>query len=290
VASKVIRLDATQCKPAGALCALTARERDVIHKCLVCVATGIVIKHDREFGTLFGLTAPDFCKIARRWPALDDADESTFLAINGALSNLLGYPHDFHTRWGEALDVPKTEIERVFKKWRKAHKRFASAPVAAQPTTTQLIGALSIAPRLFGKVRRSLSNAQLNARADAGTWSINDILAHLRACADVWGGSIDAMLEREHPTLRYHSPRAWMRKSGYQALAFLVSLAAYARQRKALIARLRALTPEAWARGATFTGTTLGREHTVASYVARIVAHEREHCEQVEAVRRSVNP
>ncbi len=37
-----------------------------------------------------------------------------------------------------------------------------------------------------------------------------------------------------------------------------------------------------WLRGATFTGTTKGREQTVLSYAQRMVQHEIEHCEQIE--------
>jgi uncharacterized damage-inducible protein DinB len=243
------------------------------------VARGDVIKHDREFGALFGMQPRAFVALLRRWPDLDDADEAVFLAINGALNNLLGYPHAHHDDWDRAIGVPKPLVARVFKKWRKLRDARA-----AQPASAQLITALAAAPRLFARAQRALTVKQLNTRITTDVWSINDLLAHLRACADVWGGSIDAMLVCEHPTLRYVSPRGWMRKSGYQSLAFDDSLKAYARQRKALIARLRALSPEAWARGATFTGTTLGREQTVASYVARIVAHEREHCGQVEGI------
>jgi hypothetical protein len=41
-----------------------------------------------------------------------------------------------------------------------------------------------------------------SAAPSEGAWSPNEILAHLRACADVWDGGIQAMIERDHPTLR----------------------------------------------------------------------------------------
>ena len=43
-----------------------------------------------------------------------------------------------------------------------------------------------------------------------------------------------------------------------------------------------------WSRGATFSGTTRGREQTILSYARRIVEHEREHREQIEATVRAV--
>ncbi|MBX3065222.1 MAG: DinB family protein [Anaerolineae bacterium] len=33
-----------------------------------------------------------------------------------------------------------------------------------------------------------LTPAQLHTPPAADEWSINDVLAHLRSCADVWGG------------------------------------------------------------------------------------------------------
>jgi hypothetical protein len=76
-------------------------------------------------------------------------------------------------------------------------------------------------------------------------------VAHLRACADVWGGSIDRMVAEEHPTIRYVSPRSWIRKTD-----------------------LSRLDTPGWSRRTTFTGITLGREATVLSYATRIADHE----------------
>jgi hypothetical protein len=113
---------------------------------------------------------------------------------------------------------------------------------------------------------------------------VNDILAHLRACADVWGKSILAMVAQDHPTLRYVSPRTRMKKTNYAALDFHASLQAFAQQRAELVKALSNLDAAGWLRGATFTGTTRGREATVLSYARRITDHEREHCEQLEAI------
>src|SRR4051812_14325582 len=143
--------------------------------------------------------------------------------------------------------------------------------------------ALEDMPRYLASATHGLADAQLHARPSADAWSANEILAHLRACADVWGGSITAMIERDHPTLRYASPRTWIRRTRYPELPFEGSLQAFVAQRAALVQTLASLTIDDWSRGAACTGTTRGRAQTILSYVRRIVDHEREHRAQIEA-------
>jgi hypothetical protein len=38
--------------------------------------------------------------------------------------------------------------------------------------------------------------AELLATPGPDEWSANDVLAHLRACSDVWGGHIAAILQK----------------------------------------------------------------------------------------------
>jgi DinB family protein len=148
---------------------------------------------------------------------------------------------------------------------------------------------LAATPDRLKALSKGLDNTQLHYRSDEEPWSFNDILAHLRACADVWGKSILAMSSQEHPTLRYVSPRAWMRKTNYPEQDFQASLEAYTQQRNELLEALRALTNQDWSRGATFTATTRRREQTVLSYAQRIAEHENEHCIQIEALVMALN-
>ena len=94
------------------------------------------------------------------------------------------------------------------------------------------------------------NNTQLTFKPGEDTWSANEILAHLRSCADVWGKSILAMISTNHPTLRYVSPRTWVRKTNYPGLEFRRSLEEFTGQRIELLQRLKALAPADWSRGA----------------------------------------
>lgn len=142
--------------------------------------------------------------------------------------------------------------------------------------------ALAATPERLSALSQGVPAEQLYQRSTAQPWSANDVLAHLRACADVWGKSIQAMIAQEHPSLRYVSPRTWIRKTNYPDLEFQASLAAFTRQRSELVEILTALPNADWARGASFTGTTQGREETVLRYARRLALHEEAHCLQIE--------
>ena len=147
-----------------------------------------------------------------------------------------------------------------------------------------LLKSLAETPRRIASATLDLEDTCLQFKPNKNSWSVNDILAHLRACADVWGRSVMAMIAQDHPTLRYVSPRTWIRKTDYLELEFHQSLVAFTRQREELVKSLEPLAITDWSRGATFTGTTKGREQTVLSYAQRMTQHENEHYEQVEAL------
>jgi hypothetical protein len=146
----------------------------------------------------------------------------------------------------------------------------------------QVLTLLAATPRRIASTTGGLDRAHLHSQPDPDSWSANEIVAHLRANADVWGKSILRMIAEDHPTIRYVSPRGWMTKSGYTGQEFSASFQAFTDQRDELLHTLRNLAIEGWSRGATFTGTTRGREQTVLSYAQRIVEHEAQHLPQLE--------
>src|SRR5258706_15984890 len=137
---------------------------------------------------------------------------------------------------------------------------------------------LDVTPRRLMKITKSLDEARLQRRTEKEIWSVNDILAHLRACADVWGDSIEQMLSDENPTVLYRHPRQWIKKTDYPKLSFHESLQAFTAQRKKLLKVLKHLPFEDWSRAATIKGL----EHTVFTQVRRMATHENVHCEQIE--------
>ncbi|MFN0181221.1 MAG: DinB family protein [Gemmatimonadales bacterium] len=144
-----------------------------------------------------------------------------------------------------------------------------------------VLTALSTTPKQIVRLTRGSDDRRLHRKPAADAWSVHEIVAHLRVCADVWGRSIERMLNEEHPTIRYVSPRGWIRKTDYLHQDFHDSLRVFANQRVTLVKALRGLDSIDWSRGATFTGTTLGREATVMGYARRIADHEAQHLGQI---------
>jgi hypothetical protein len=123
---------------------------------------------------------------------------------------------------------------------------------------------LKTTPQRIASATRGLSG-ELNWRPTADSWSVNEILAHLRCCADVWGESIMKILKQDNPTFRYVSPRGWIRKTNYLELEFNASFLAFRTEREDLIKNLRALPREGWSRRANVKAASKLREETVLS-------------------------
>jgi hypothetical protein len=143
------------------------------------------------------------------------------------------------------------------------------------------LAALSDTPKQIARITQGCSAGQLHRPPAPDAWSARDIVAHLRACADVWGRSIARMIAEEHPTIRYVSPRGWIKRTDYSDQGFRDSLREFSQARVGLVDVLRSLKASDWSRRATFTGTTSGRHATVLGYAKRISDHEVQHLDQL---------
>jgi DinB family protein len=155
-----------------------------------------------------------------------------------------------------------------------------SSPAEIQKALLQLEQtALRLAAAASG-----LGDEALQSAPNKATWSAAEILAHLRACSDLWTHSIYAMLAEHRPELPDINERKWAKVTGYAALPFSSSLQAFALQREFLLPVLRALPPEQWERDALI----FCRRHTVFTQTRRMAKHEAAHCNQVEALLRKL--
>jgi len=151
-------------------------------------------------------------------------------------------------------------------------------------TTEQVLTLLAETPQRIAALTADLAPAQLHTALTHDGWSTNDVLAHLRACADVWGNCIVAMIAEDRPTLRAVNPRTWIKKTDYLELEFEPSLRAFAVQRDELLAVLEPLSPDGWSRVATVTGAGKVLERTVLFYAQWLTRHERTHVKQIERI------
>ena len=141
---------------------------------------------------------------------------------------------------------------------------------------------LSETPERIAQSVEKLEDAQLQQKADSKSWSVNEILAHLRSCADLWTHSIYAMLAENEPVFSDINERKWAKITRYTELPFSESFQAFTLQRENLLRVLRALPFEAWERSAII----FERRHTVFTQTRRMAKHEREHMEQIESLLR----
>ncbi len=151
-------------------------------------------------------------------------------------------------------------------------------------TIKQVLTLLAEAPPRLASLTEGLTPAQLRATPNQGEWSANDVLAHMRSCADVWGNCIAEIIAQDHPTIRAVNPRTWIKSTDYPEPEFQPSLQAFANQRTALLAVLETLLPESWSRRATVTGAGKPIERTLHSFAGRLARHERPHIKQIERI------
>jgi len=138
--------------------------------------------------------------------------------------------------------------------------------------------------RRIATLTADLTPAQLHNPPNHDEWSANDVLAHLRACADVWGNCMVAIIAEDTPTLRAVNPLTWIKKTDYPELEFRPSLRSFATQRADLLAVLEPLPQEGWSRTATVKGAGKVLERTVLFYGQWLARHERQHVKQVERI------
>jgi hypothetical protein len=148
----------------------------------------------------------------------------------------------------------------------------------------EILSLLAETPTRIDALTEGLEPAQLRAAPSPDEWSANDVLAHLRSCADVWGNYMRRILAEDRPTIRAINPRAWIERTDYPDLEFQPSLRPYTAQRAALLAVLEPLSPEDWARTATVTGAGSPLQKTVLDYADRLARHEQPHIKQIERI------
>jgi hypothetical protein len=147
-------------------------------------------------------------------------------------------------------------------------------------TIEQILTMLADGPARITTLTAGLTPAQLCTPPEPGEWSANDVLAHLRACADVWGNYMAVIIAEDMPTIRAVNPTTWIKKTDYPEQEFWPSLQAFAAQRADLLALLEPLGPEVWSRAATMTGSGKPRIRTAHTYGEWLVNHERSHFKQ----------
>jgi hypothetical protein len=150
----------------------------------------------------------------------------------------------------------------------------------------ELLALLPEAPARLAAATVDVDPVVLRTRPAPDEWSPVEILAHMRACDDIWGGCARRILAEDHPTIQALGPRTWVHQTDYATLDFDVSLRAFAAQRADLIDVLTAAGPDEWLRSATVLGAGGRLERNVYWYAHGIPTHERSHVKVIEQIAR----
>ena len=148
----------------------------------------------------------------------------------------------------------------------------------------QILTMLKAGPPRIAEITSGLTTPQLHAAPRRGEWSANEVLGHLRSCADVWGKCIVTIVDQDTPTIRAVNPRTWIESTNYLEQEFQPSLQAFTVQRADLWAILESLKPKIWSRSLTVTGAGKPLIRTVHSYAQWMATHERPHVKQIERI------
>lgn len=148
-------------------------------------------------------------------------------------------------------------------------------------TIGQVLHALEDQPETIARLTADVPGVRLRRAPAAKEWCVNDVLAHLRSCSDMWGGYIAKIVHEDHPTFRAMNPTTWITSTNYPELDFAPSFRAFLKQRVELLDLLSHLPEAAWSRSATVTGAGRPRERTVMEYATWLANHERTHLKQI---------
>jgi hypothetical protein len=151
-------------------------------------------------------------------------------------------------------------------------------------TVDQVLTRLTEQPKEIAALTADLPRARLQRAPRRGEWSVNDVLAHLRSCGDMWGRYIVTVIAEDRPTIRAMNPRTWIKSTNYPELEFAPSFRAFTKQRAELLALLHPLPKTAWSRTATVTGAGRPHERTVLEYAQRLATHERTHVKHIARI------
>jgi len=148
---------------------------------------------------------------------------------------------------------------------------------ATTTATQEVLSLLAETPQQLTSLVSEFDRTHIYSPSGQKSVTVSEILAHLRACSDVWTFSIYAMLTEENPIFPEINERKWAKVTAYARLPLALSLQAFSFQRQELLRVLRPLPLEGWQRGMLSTEN----EHTVFSRAQRMAVHEQSHLEQM---------
>lgn len=141
-----------------------------------------------------------------------------------------------------------------------------------------IVAALDGTPVVLDRLVRGLPDETLCAGHDAGTWSIKEVVLHLRDTDEVFLGRFEKMAREDSPFLPGFDQEAYARERNYQAADAAAALTDFAGSRRRMVELFRGLTPADLGRPGTH------EEYgpvTIGGMVEHLIAHDISHLAQI---------
>jgi hypothetical protein len=142
------------------------------------------------------------------------------------------------------------------------------------PILANQIDRFAAGPDVLARAAEGLSPADLDARPVPGTWSIREIVAHLYDSDMVGCDRMRRVAAMDNPLLMGYDQDRFVERLGYKNVDVGAAVSAFAANRGMLVAVLRSLPDEAYARAGIHSER--GREtleHLVKGYCDHLDHH-----------------
>ena len=96
-------------------------------------------------------------------------------------------------------------------------------------TVEERAAILAEPPGRIAALTEGLTESQLHTSPGPDGWSVNDVLAQLRACHDVFGGNVLRILAEDTPRWKGVNPCAWIKQTDYPRWEFAPAFEAFRR-------------------------------------------------------------
>ena len=123
---------------------------------------------------------------------------------------------------------------------------------------------------------------RLNDAPCLGTWTANDVLVHLRCCAEAGAAAVQGLAVADGSVVRFVGPRTLIEQVDYRERDFAENLRALTRQRGRVLALLRGLPRAVWSRAGRTSDGGPPRDRTILDYGQWLARHEHKHVEALE--------
>ena len=145
-------------------------------------------------------------------------------------------------------------------------------------THDDIIAALDSTPPVLQRLVQGLSDEQLRAGHDAGTWSINEVVVHLRDADEKSLERFEKMAREDRPFLAAYDQESLARERDYQHADAAAALADFTAIRGRMLALFRSLSPADLGRPGMHEETGA---ITIGSLAEHIISHDLNHLAQI---------